>query len=484
MRKSAEHLMDSVIPDSPSARADRHADPRRVVRRPPLGLARVRMLAPLRNRNFALLWAGMTVSLLGDGIYFVAIAWEALRLSNTAMAISFVGIAWTLPTVAFLLFGGALSDRIDRRRVMLWASVAQAGAIGGIGLLVTFGANQLWAMLLLVALYGSADAFFLPAFEAIVPTILEPDEMAAASALDQFIRPLSLQLAGPAIGGVIVALTGTGAALLLDGATFLFAACTLVAMRTPRHCPAGDGRQRGPFTGVGEAIRFVRANAWLWRTLVAAGLTMLLFFGPSQVLLPYVVKNVLHAGSGTLGAVRACGGIGAIIAAISVSQRGLPGWPVRAMLAGWALQCLTLVGYAVASSSWLFGTIALLGGAFGAAGSVVWGTLMKTRVPNDVLGRVASLDLLVSIGLVPVSFAITGPVAQAIGAQATLLGGGALAAATMLVFALLAPSEERAPRSPNSYSAARSRLWSRWRRTRAVASGMSSVSAISALDQS
>jgi DHA3 family tetracycline resistance protein-like MFS transporter len=268
--------------------------------------------------------------------------------------------------------------------------------------------------------------------------------MTSASALDQFIRPLCFQLAGPAIGGILIALTGTGAAFLLDAATFLVAACALVVMRTPRWRPSAVEQEQKAFTGIGEAVRFVRTNAWLWRTLVAAGLTLLLFVGPSQVLLPYVVKNVLHAGSGTLGVIRACGGIGALIGALSVSQRGLPGWPVRAMLAGWALQCLTLAGYAVVSNAWLFGAISLFGGGFGAAGSVVWGTLMKTRVPNDVLGRVASLDFLVSIGLVPVSFAITGPVAQAIGAQATLLGGGILAAGTMLVFALLAPSRRRA----------------------------------------
>ena len=429
--------MDSAIPDQ--GNPARGARALRTV-------GRVRLFAPLSNRNFALLWAGMTASLLGDGLYFVAIAWEALRLSNTTMAISFVGIAWTLPTVAFLLMGGALSDRIDRRRVMLWASLIQAAAIGSIGALVTLGINQLWAMLLLVAVYGAAEAFFLPAFEAIVPTILEPSEITAASALDQFVRPLAVQLAGPALGGIVISLSGTGAAFILDAATFLVAAGALLAMRMPRHRAPDGAQQQGLFTGVGEAIRFVCANSWLWRTLLAAALTLLLFVGPSQVLLPYVVKNVLHAGSGTLGAIRACGGVGAIIAAISVSQRGLPGWAARAMLGGWALQCLTLAGYAVAADAWLFGAISLVGGAFGAAGSVVWGTLMKTRVPNDVLGRVASLDFLVSIGLVPVSFAITGPVAQAIGAQATLLGGGVLAAATMLVFALMGPSKRRRTR--------------------------------------
>lgn len=416
-------------------------------RRAPLGpgvLGRVRMLTPLRRRNFRLLWGGMTVSLLGDGIYFVAIAWEALRLSNTTMAVSLVGIAWMLPTVAFLLTGGALSDRIDRRRLMLWATLGQALAIGAIGVLITLGSIQLWAMLVLVAICGAANAFFLPAFEAIVPTILEPGDLPQASALDQFIRPLAFQLAGPAIGGIVIAIAGTGTAFLLDAATFLVVAGALVAMRLPRWHPAGDPRERRSLTDIGEAVRFVRANPWLCRTLLAAGLTMLLFVGPSQVLLPFVVKNVLHAGSGTLGAIRACGGVGALIAAVGVSQRGLPGWPVRAMLAGWALQCLTLAGYALASDAWLFGAISLIGGGFGAAASVVWGTLMKTQVPNELLGRVASLDFLVSIGLVPVSFAITGPIAQAIGAEATLLGAGVLAAATMFVFALLTPSRRRA----------------------------------------
>lgn len=403
------------------------------------GRPRVRILAPLRRRNFALLWAGMTVSLFGDGIYFVAIAWEALRLSNTTVALSLVGVAWMLPTIAFLLVGGVLSDRVDRRTLMLWASLIQALAIGAIGVLVTTHLIALWSLLLLVAAYGAADAFFLPAFEAIVPAILESRDLTHASALDQFVRQLSLQLAGPAIGGILIAISGTGTAFLLDAGTFMFAAFTLSAMRLPRTRPDAV-RPGGSLAGMAEAFRFARSNPWLWRTLVAAAVTLLLFVGPSQVLLPFVIKNVLHKGSGTLGAIRACGGVGALAAALAVSQRGLPGWPIRAMLAGWALQCLTLAGYAVASDAWLFGAIALIGGAFGAGGSIIWGTLMKTRVPNDMLGRLASLDFLISIGLVPVSYAITGPVAQALGAQTTLLGGGILAGATMLLFAFLVPA--------------------------------------------
>jgi MFS family permease len=382
----------------------------------------------------------MTVSLIGDGIYFVAIAWEALRLSNTTIAISLVGIAWMLPTIVFLVLGGAVSDRVDRRRLLLCAAFIQAVAIGAIGVLVTVGGVELGVILVPVAVYGAANAFFLPAFEAIVPMIVSPGELTQVSAIEQFMRPLALQLAGPAIGGVLIALAGTGTAFLVDAGSFLAPVGALIAIRIPRRCSRREADERGSLTGIADAMRFVRANSWLWRTLLAAALTMFLFVGPFQVLLPYVVKNGLHAGSGTLGAIRACGGAGALVGALAVGQRGVSGWPVRAMLVGWSLQCLTLAGYALAMNAWLFGAISLIGGAFGAGANVVWGTLIKTRVPNHMLGRVASLDWLTSLGLVPVSYAITGPVAAALGATTTLLGAGVLAAATMLGFALASRS--------------------------------------------
>lgn len=172
--------------------------------------ARMRLLAPLRRRDFALLWTGMTVSLLGDGIYFVAIAWQAYALSNAPTALSLVGAAWTLPTVVFLLVGGAVSDRLERRFVLLVASAVEALAIGAIGVLSLTGELALWMLLVLVAIYGIGEAFFNPAFSAIVPNLVEAEEFTAASALDQFVRPLAVQLIGPAVGGVLVALLRPG----------------------------------------------------------------------------------------------------------------------------------------------------------------------------------------------------------------------------------------------------------------------------------
>ena len=90
------------------------------------------MLAPLRIRAFALLWAGFSISLVGDGIYLVAIAWQVYELSNVPTALSVLGVAWTLPQVLFLLIGGAVSDRFDRRRILIGSDFVRALAIGGL----------------------------------------------------------------------------------------------------------------------------------------------------------------------------------------------------------------------------------------------------------------------------------------------------------------------------------------------------------------
>jgi DHA3 family tetracycline resistance protein-like MFS transporter len=394
----------------------------------------LRLLAPLRERDFALLWTGMTVSLLGNGIYFVAVAWEAYSLSNAPTALSVVGVAWTLPTVLFLLVGGALSDRVERRRLLLCASLVEASAIGAIGVLAVAGDLRLWMLLVLVAIYGAAEAFFNPAFAAIVPSLVPVEELAAATALDQFVRPLAVQILGPAIGGVLVAVSGTGVAFLVDAATFLVSVYTLLAMRDAAASAAPARSARAALGEIAEGFRFVRANPWLWGTLSAASLSLLAFFGPVQVLLPYLVKNELHGGGGMFGAIRAAGGLGSILAAFAVAQTGLPRRCVTVMFAAWALESLLLIGFALATGAWIFALISLASGALATTGNIVWGTLMKTFVPNELLGRVSSFDWLVSIGLIPLSFAITGPVAQALGTRTTLLAAGGLGAGAMIAF--------------------------------------------------
>ncbi len=402
----------------------------------PGGVSRVRMLAPLRHRDFRLLWSGMCVSLMGDGIFMVAMAWQVYALSNAPTALALVGIAMTVPTIAFLLLGGVVSDRADRRRVMLAADVARGIAVGLLAILSLSGVLVLWHVVALVALYGAGAAFFGPAFDAIVPDVLPAAELPQANALDQFVRPVALRLAGPAVGGLLIDAVGVGTAFAFDAASFAISVIALVAMRArvPRAAAAGPVSVR---SDIRTGLVYVRRHVWLWATFVTAAVAYLLFMGPAEVLLPYLVKNELGGRAADLGLVFAAGGIGSVGCAVVLGQRGLPRRDITFMYVAWTLATIAVAGYGLASAVWQLMLASLAFNALETAGTIVWATAKQRHVPAALLGRVSSLDWLISIGLLPVSFALTGPVSAAIGAQTTLVAAGLIGGAVTFAALLL-----------------------------------------------
>jgi MFS family permease len=382
----------------------------------------VKLLAPLRERDFALLWTGMTVSLLGDGIFIVAEAWQVYDIHNDPVALSLVGLAWTGGMTAFLLTGGIISDRVERRRVLIAADLARAAVLAVTGALSLAGVLEIWHLVALAVLYGAGEAFFGPAFGALVPEIVAPHHLVEANSLDQLVRQAAERLLGPAIGGLVVAGVGAGGAFLVDAGTFAISAACIWALRV-RSLPSAV-IDRSARRELREAVAFVRSQPWLWATLVAASLSLLLFLGPLEVLLPFVVRNDLDAGAGGYGAILAAAGAGSVLTSLIVSQRGPPRRYLTFAYGMWTVSTVAFIAYAVGTALWQFMAFAVLFGACETAGMVVWGTLMSSRVPPELRGRVHSLDWFVSIGLTPVSFALTGPVSKAIGVEATLLVAG------------------------------------------------------------
>jgi DHA3 family tetracycline resistance protein-like MFS transporter len=400
------------------------------------GLNRVRLLAPLRHRDFRLLWSGMCVSLLGDGIFLVAMAWQVYALSNAPTALALVGITMTVPTIAFLLLGGVVSDRFDRRRVMVAADVLRGVAVGLLALLALAGVLELWHIAALAAFYGAGTAFFSPSFDALVPEVLPAGDLAQANALDQFVRPIALRLVGPALGGVLIDLLGAGTAFALDAASFVISAAALMAM-APAVRGAVPAVRGSVARDMREGLRYVRRHVWLWATFASAAIAYLLFMGPAEVLLPYIVKNDLHGSAADLGIVFAAGGIGSVGCAVVVGQRGLPRRDITFMYVTWTLATLAVAGYGLASAVWQLMVASLAFNALETAGTIVWATAKQRHVPAALLGRVSSLDWLISIGLLPLSFALTGPLSGAIGAQSTLIAAGILGAVVTFAALLL-----------------------------------------------
>ena len=398
------------------------------------------VLAPFRHRNFTLLWGAMATSLLGDGLFLVALAWQVYALSNGPGAMGVVGVAMTVPHVLCLLLGGVLSDRLERRKLMVLADVIRGVAVGTMGFLSITGVLQLWHVAALMAVYGAGNALFGPAFDALVPDVVPPDILTQANAVDQFVRPAALRLIGPAIGGWLIAVLGVGAAILINAGTFVISIALVLALdrhQLVSHHREPDEASAGVLADLKEGFRFVRHHVWLWGTFLAATFSYLLFIGPTEVLLPFVVRNIMHGSALDLGFVFASGGVGAIGAAVMMGRHGLPRRHMTFIYIAWTASTMCVAGYGLARFPWQAMLASFAFNLFETAGTVVWLTTKQRYVPRALLGRVSSFDWFISIGLVPVSFALTGPAAAVFGVRTALVGAGVLGGAITLAFLFL-----------------------------------------------
>ena len=393
----------------------------------PGGFSRVRLLAPLSHRDYRLLAGGMSVSLLGDGLFLVALAWQVYTMSDAPTALATVGIAMTIPTITCLLIGGAVSDRFDRRLVMLIADTVRAIALAALAALAITGALRFWELLAIAVAYGAATAFFNPASDALVPQLLPVEVLAQANSLDQLIRPIALRLAGPALGGLLVGAIGAGWTFGLDAASFAISVAALLAM-SPVPAFAVSARRPGAAAEIRAGLRYVRGHAWLWATLVTAAIAYLLFMGPTEVLLPFIVKQRFADGARDLGLIFAAGGLGSLACAVAIGQFGLPRSGLTFMYVAWTVATVAVAGYGLATDLWGLMLASVLFNTLETAGTIAWATAKQRHVPSQLLGRVSSLDWLISIGLLPLSYALTGPVSAALGTRQTLIWAGVLGA--------------------------------------------------------
>ena len=376
--------------------------------------------------------------MVGDGIFFVALPWQVYELSNAPTALAVIGVAWTLPMVLALIAAGVASDRLDRRAVLITGDGLRMAALGAMAALSLAGVIELWHLLVLAIVYGVGEALFQPSFTAIIPQVVPQEDLLRANALKELVEPLGIRFAGPALGGITIDALGVGAAFALDAATF-GASMGALALMAPQ--PAAPGaRGRSVRTDIAEAWAYVRAHAWLWVTLVSAALALLASYGPLEVLLPYLIKNDLEQDAAIFGFVLGAGGLGAITAALVMGRGELPRRAVTIMYLAWTVSTLLTGAFALASSSAQMYVIAFVAYGGSTIGMVVWNTLLHTLVPSELLGRVSSLDWFVSLGLIPVSFALTGPIAELAGAQATLIGAGVLGAAGMIGLFVAVPA--------------------------------------------
>ena len=384
----------------------------------------------LRHRDYALLWGGQTISVVGDGIYTVAIALEALRISDHASALAAVEAARVAPNAVFLLFAGALVDRLPRRLVVLGANALRGGAIAALAALVAVHALNLTELVVLSAVVGAGDAFFYPAYRAIMPELLPADLLTQGNAFNSASQTVGSSFLGPALGGVIVAAGGASAAFAIDAGTFVVSGlCLLVMAHVPAPAPSG----RSVVADARLGIRWTIRQRWLWYGILATGVANFAAFAPTAVTFPLIVRDVLHQGPVAYGVTFGASGVGGLLAAVVAGRLGSPRRRMIMIWAAWAAASVALAGVGVAPDVFVVaicGAITFFGLTYG---NLLWGALMQIAVPAHMLGRASSVDWLFSICLSPLGLLFAGALAGSIGVRETVLVGAGLSALSCLV---------------------------------------------------
>ena len=373
--------------------------------------------AALREREFRLLFTGQLISLLGDSFTSIALAFAVLSIGG-ATDLGIVYAARSVPLVAFLLVGGVFADRLSRRTVMLAADVTRMGCQAAIAALILTHSARIWEVAVLVAVSGSATAFFNPASTGLTPMTVSEERLQQANAL----RGLSMSsagLVGLAFGGAVVTLAGPGWALVVDAASFGASACFLFLLRLPAHVPLEPQSFLGDLR---DGWREFVARTWVWVTVIGASLGNM-FTSVFAVLGAVVAKEAL--GGALAWTVILAGLSGGSILGGFVALRVQPRRPLllgSVLVSFLALPTALLAAHApavvVAAGAFLAGTGNMVFNA-------LWETALQRHVPPAALSRVSAYDWFGSMAFAPVGLAVAGPLAGAFGTSATLWGAAA-----------------------------------------------------------
>ena len=398
-------------------------------------------LAPLWERNFRLLWFGQAVSAVGDSLVTIALAFATLSVSHSASALGLVLAVSTVAQVVALPLGGVWADRLPRQLVMLTSDGVRAAVHAVMAALLITGHAQLWQLVVQAVFYSLAGGFFLPASGGLVPQTVSALQLQQANALMGLSRSAT-QVGGPAVAGVLVAAFGPGWVFAIDAATFVVSAISLALLRVPRM----SGSARSSFLReLKDGVSAVTSRTWYLLNLGAHALWNF-GFAAFLVLGPIVAKQHL-GGASAWGLIGAALGAGAVLGGL-IALRIKPSRPlILANLAG-IPAALQLIALAVPLPTVAIMAVCVAGWAGLTLLNEVWFATLPQLIPADVLARATSFDWLLSIIAMPVGFAVSGPVADHIGIQPTLVAAAAIMAVPLLLVVLV-PGVRSVRRTPD-----------------------------------
>ena len=394
---------------------------------------------PGLGRNFRLLFAGRAISYVGTYLAPIAVAFAVLDLGGGATAVGLSFAAWTLAQVAMLAVGGVVGDRFPRRRVMIASDIASTCVRVSMGVLLLTGHAEVWMLIALQAAGGASVAFYNPAFYGLVREIVPTERLQRANSLLALARYAAFPV-GAATGGTIVALVGSGTALVFDGATYAASALLLSFVHVDSIAKASSSMLHELREGWSAFVE----QQWVWVLTAWIALYFTLTYAPFFVLGPYIAKHSMH-GASSWAPVVAGEGVGALLGSLAGLRLRFR-QPLVAVGRIFLLTAVQSVLLAFEAPVWLLAPAAMFAGFGFACGSVVWDTQLQKAIAPDKLARVASYGWMSAMVMLPAGYALAGPIGMAVGVKEYLLFGAAwLVVSTTVVYRLPSVRDFREP---------------------------------------
>ena len=391
-----------------------------------------RLLRPLRQRDFRLLWTGQTISSFGNNVQSVALPFQLLALGATPVQLGIAVAINTATSVAFLLVGGAIADRVPRRTLIVASDLFGGCVVAALALLSWSAQLRIEHVYVASFGLGAAQAFLRPAYNAIIADLVPGEILRASNAARLLGRSLA-RIAGPTVGGLAVALAGPAIAFGINALTFLFSFATLLLADPPRRVPAPSASL---VRDVREGFGYVFSVRWLWTTTLYFMAVNVALAGQAGVMTPLLVRDVLGGGAGTFGFITSAYGVGTILASIVVAQLVIRR-PGRLMFAFEVLACASVIAIGLVPNVPAVAIFMALTGVGLASSTVIWEAMLQRHVPERMLGRVSSIDLLGNSLVNPVGPIVAAALVGSIGPAATFIVAGVYALALAL-FGLIA----------------------------------------------
>jgi MFS family permease len=376
---------------------------------------RPKMFAALRHRNYRLYWVGTLIANTGDWMDQIALGWLMWELTGSGSWLGILAFCRAFPILIFTLFGGALADRMERRRLMQGTQTFAMLLALLLGLLVFTDVVQIWHVLAIAALRGIMLSVNLPTRQALLSDIVDREHLANAIALNSATMNLT-RILGGSLGGLLITLVGTAGVFFINGASFIVLIISLAMMTIPPLVQTG--KPKNILRSIREGLSYV-AQQDVLRSLVFLALVPMIFGMPYMTLLPIFADDVLGIGHEGYGLLVACTGVGALSGALSLAALGSYRRRGQLMLLIMAWFGVMLVVFS-RSDLPLLSYILLFGVGAGQTGYMALNTtLLQTHASDEMRGRVMSIFFL-NRGMVPLGTVGAGFATEAIGAQWTV----------------------------------------------------------------